>query len=229
MTSVVPPDVRRLVSVARDLGPLRERMVFIGGAVVPLLATERVLGRIRATSDVDAIAATASYADANAIGSAMRRAGFAPDVSGEHLHRWRSPHGVYFDLVPAGTHAGGTASALERAVIEAPSITTIDGLPIRHASAAAMVALKWNAYRDRGDGQPVYSHDVQDIVALLVERGSLVAECREAPAPIGPAATAALAALASDLDLDDVLAAHLGSAIDPREARRLVRGRLTGR
>lgn len=226
MTSAYPPDVRRLVSVARDLGDARHHVVFIGGAVVPLLASEQRLGRVRATSDVDAIIASNRYADAHAIGNAMRAAGFSPDVAAPHMHRWRSPHGVIFDLVPAGLHAGGTGSDLDLAVLAAPAVTVVDNLPIRHAGPAAMVALKWRAYLDRGDGQPVYSHDVQDIVALLAERETLVAECRAAAPPVGPAACDALAALTNDPDLDDVLAAHLGSAIDPREARLVVRARL---
>lgn len=227
MTRDLPPDVLRLVSVARDLGDLRERVVFIGGAVIPLLATEQVLGRIRATSDVDAIAATRSYADADALAGAMRGARFTPDVGGAHLHRWRSPHGVIFDLVPAGRHAGGTGSAVDLAVLASPLVTMANQIRIRHAGPAAMVALKWHAYRDRGDGQPIYSHDVQDMVALLAERPQLVAECQEAPPPIGRSAMAALQALAQDPDLDDILAAHLGSAMDPRSARRVVHERLT--
>jgi hypothetical protein len=46
--------------VARALGDLRERVVFVGGAIVPIPQTDPPFREARITSDVDAIIATVS-------------------------------------------------------------------------------------------------------------------------------------------------------------------------
>ena len=49
--------------VASRLGDLRERVVFIGGAIVDLLLTDAAAPPVRVTDDVDAIAQVISLVD----------------------------------------------------------------------------------------------------------------------------------------------------------------------
>lgn len=191
------PALARLREVAIALGPLVSRVVFIGGAIAPLLQTTPALRRVRATKDVDGVAASNSYADYGRLQEALRARGFieAGMVDSEprenHAHRWRSPTGVLFDLVPAGSHLGGTGSRWDAYALESAqhldislgpgSAAGVETLVIRHASAAAFLALKWAAYADRGRQDPLTSHDLEDIVALVASRPTLPAECATAP------------------------------------------------
>ena len=108
------PALDRLRRIAWQLGPLTERVVFIGGAVAPLLQTDDVLPRLRPTHDVDAVIATSSYAEPRPPRDALNAHGFseAPvtpeqDVP-NHTRRWIAPAGGgSFDFVPIGAHAGG--------------------------------------------------------------------------------------------------------------------------
>jgi len=52
-----------LRTVAFRLGPLRERVVFLGGATIALLITDVDGIDIRATDDVDVIVEVSSYFD----------------------------------------------------------------------------------------------------------------------------------------------------------------------
>ena len=75
------PALDALRRITVSLGNERERVVFIGGAIAPLLHTHAILPVVRPTKDVDAIVATATYADFGHLEDALRRSGFrVPDV-----------------------------------------------------------------------------------------------------------------------------------------------------
>jgi hypothetical protein len=59
----MPPSVQRLVTIAHELEEaLCEKIVFIGGAVLPILETDfTILRSARPTKDVDGVTGTTSY------------------------------------------------------------------------------------------------------------------------------------------------------------------------
>jgi len=176
------PELLPLVAVAKALGPLRDRVVFIGGAIAPLLQTAPVGGRIRPTDDVDGLVASAGSTEAGRMDAELRALGFRHAMESSHAHRWRSPDGTPFDLVPSGAHPGATASGWDRLAIETAVTTEVaPGVRARHASAPAFLALKWAAFLDRGAADPFASHDLEDILALLASRPGIVDEVVAAP------------------------------------------------
>ncbi len=103
------PSLDHVAAVAVALGDLRERVVFIGGAIAPLLQTNPPFPRARPTSDVDGVIATTVYAEAQHFHDALVARGFRRDLTDpRHAHRWIAPHGVPFDLVPTGALLGGS-------------------------------------------------------------------------------------------------------------------------
>lgn len=98
--------------------------------------------------------------------------------------------------------------ALETAV----EVEIEPGLKIRHASAPGFLALKWAAYRDRGADDPFSSHDLEDILALMVSRPTIVAELNEAPLNVQQIVQAGFRWLIESADYDDLVAGHLANA-----------------
>jgi hypothetical protein len=147
------PELRPLVAVAEALGPLRDRVVFIGGAIAPLLQTAPAGGRIRPTDDVDGLVALAASAEAGRLDAELRALGFRRPMS--EWDRIAVETAVSSDLSP--------------------------GLRVRHASAPAFLALKWAAFLDRGAADPSESHDLEDILALLASRPGIEEEVARAP------------------------------------------------
>lgn len=213
-----------LVRVARALGPLRDQVVFIGGAIAPLLQQEPPFAHARATSDVDAVVATTSYGRMHEVEVSLRQAGFRQGPSGgRHMYRWISPDGIPFDLVPAGEHTGGSGSSWDAlAIATALTAELAPGLAIRHASAPAFLALKWAAHEDRGRTDPLTSHDLEDIVALLASRPGLPSEVAAAPKELREFVRARAGSLLADPDIRYLLAAHLNNARDPAHAMQAV-------
>lgn len=81
MMNASDPNVILLERVAERLGPdLRERLVFIGGAVAGLLITDPAMPAIRPTEDVDLIFEAFGLADYHALEQVLQKQGFKRDV-----------------------------------------------------------------------------------------------------------------------------------------------------
>lgn len=217
----------RIISVATDLGPLGHEVVFIGGAIGALLHTEATIPAPRQTKDVDAVIASGSYGDLESLDRTLRGLQFVHLMEQRaHVHRWRSPAGILFDLVPAGALPGGSGNRWDELALRSAESATVVSVTFRHASAAAFIALKLEAFNDRGGGDWRASHDIEDVVALIASRPSIARELNEALPPIAARIRAFAASLLRDGVADEILSAHLNNASDPEEAVARARRRL---
>lgn len=219
------PSVQRIARVAKALGPLLPKVVFIGGAIAPLLQTDPPFEEPRPTKDVDGVIATATYRDMEQLGEQLRELGFRQDLSDTGpIHRWRSPDEDLCDLVPSGEHLGGSGQIWDRLALETSGEVDLGiGRPIRHASAPSFLALKWAAFLDRGKEDPFASHDLEDFLALLAARPSVLDETTASPSEIRSFLAGAVSEILNREDLDDLLASHLGNAQEyPRVRARVV-------
>jgi predicted nucleotidyltransferase len=222
------PSLDRIARVAEALGDLRDRVVFIGGAIAPLLQTHPPFPRARPTKDVDAVAATTSYRDIEALDQALRARDFrtppapstAENAGGRrqtHVHKWLAPGGIEFDLVPSGAHLGGSGSLWDQYALElAETVDIRKGLSIKHADAPTFLAMKWAAHHDRGKDDPVNSTDLEDILALIASRPTIIDELQRSPPELSQYVRDQTAGFLRNPDVGDLLAAHLNNATAPR-------------
>lgn len=232
MTQPGGPAIARVAAVAADLGDLATRVVFIGGAIAPLLQTDPPFPRARVTSDVDGVVASSTYAESERVHRELTRRGFHQAIGDKHVHRWIGPSGIPFDLVPAGEHLGGSGNPWDVIAIETAIEATIGGgITIRHVSAPAFLAQKWAAHHDRGREDPLGSHDLEDILALLASRPAILVEIAATPPELQAYLAGQAKGLLADPSADDLLAAHLNHAQDPAATTAAVKaalGRLAG-
>lgn len=222
------PSLDRVATVATELGDLATEVVFIGGAIAPLLQTDPPFPRARVTSDVDGVVASTSYGDYERLRLALDRRGFHQGTDAKHVHRWMSPSGIPFDLVPAGAHLGGSANPWDAIAIETAIQVEIGaGVRIKHVSAPAFLAQKWAAYHDRGSADPLASHDLEDILALLASRPRIVEEVAAAPAALRKYVAEQARAFLDSGDAEDLLAANLRNSQDPPSTISAVRALLS--
>lgn len=218
------PALERVAAVAVDLGDLAAQVVFIGGAIAPLLQTDPPFPRARVTSDVDGVIATSTYTEAQRLHEELARRGFRQAIGdAKHVHRWMGPSGIPFDLVPAGEHLGGSGNPWDTIAIDTAVETTVTGgVRIRHVSGAAFLAQKWAAHHDRGRDDPLGSHDLEDILALLASRPAILGEVAAAPAELRVYVAEQSKSFLADPSAADLLAAHLNSAQDAAATIRAV-------
>jgi predicted nucleotidyltransferase len=203
-----------LIEVARALGDLLDRVVFIGGTVAPLLQSDPVFAAPRPTADVDAIALTVSYTDFEAFREQLRTRGFQEKLNSKHAHRWTTPGPlqVPLDVVPIGTHLGASGNRWDQAALDtAVALEIADGLHIRHVSAPAFVALKLAAFTDRGQNDPFTSDDLEDIFALIASRREITDEVKSAPPNIREFVRDGIRDILAKAAFEDLMAAHLGN------------------
>jgi predicted nucleotidyltransferase len=221
-----------MISVAVALGRHQQRVIFIGGAVAPLLQTDPPFSRVRPTDDVDAIVETTSYADSAELEQALRDLGFkhGGPVKGanknQHAHRWYAPNGTPFDLVPLGDHLTASGNKWDFVAVQTAVSTTVEGVTIRHVSAPGFLVLKWAAYADRGGDYPMGSTDLEDIIALLASRSVILAEIAATAEDIRAYLRNSAAALIAHPDYADSLDAHLNNATQRVDVIRMVRLRM---
>jgi predicted nucleotidyltransferase len=222
------PALDRVAAVAVELGDFVAQVVFIGGSIAPLLQTDPPFPEARVTTDVDGVAATSTYSDAHRLSEELVRRGFRQAIEdAAHIHRWIGPSGIPFDLVPAGEHWSGSGNPWDVIAIEtAVEIRLTDDVTIRHVSAPAFLAQKFAAHCDRGAKDPLGSHDLEDILALLASRAHIADEVAAAPEILRAYVSEQTKTLLENPNVEDLLAAHLNNAQDPVQAIAAVRGLL---
>jgi predicted nucleotidyltransferase len=175
------PNLAPLVKIARALGPLRDEAVFVGGSVVGLLLTDPAAQRIRPTDDIDLIVEIATRPAFARLEERLRNAGFRNDPDGP-ICRWLY-HGTKVDVMPDDSKILGFSNPWYReALASALTRDLAKDLSIRLISAPCFLATKLTAFLDRGKGDFLASPDLEDLIAVIDGRDSLMAEIAGASA-----------------------------------------------
>ena len=177
------PNVLLLERVSEQLGEaLLEQLVFVGGAVAGVLITDPAMPEIRPTQDVDVICSVIVRSDYHQLGRQLRQRGFQEDSRpGAPLCRWCIDD-LVLDLMPAqGEILGFSSSWYPLALETAQQQGLPSGRSIRIVTAPVFLATKLEAFRGRGKGDFLFSHDLEDLMAVVDGRASLLEECRLSP------------------------------------------------
>lgn len=206
-------DQGALLGLLVEVGALRGRLVFTGGAVLPLYWERPSPFRVRPTKDADAVVACTRYLDYVALQAEFRRMGFR-DLAEEAapICRLRSPAGYLLDLMPTSPEVLGFGNPWFAAGhAQAMAVALADGTPLRIFPPALYLAAKAEAHASRGLADPWMSHDLEDIATLIACRPSLVGEVALAE----PALQAHVAAFAAEAlaipDVEELLEGHVGA------------------
>jgi len=177
------PNIFMLERAAEQLGEaLLEQLVFVGGAVAGVLVTDPAMPEIRPTQDVDVICSVITRSDYHQLGSQLRERGFDEDSRpGAPLCRW-CINDLVLDLMPTqGEILGFSNRWYPLALDTAQHQGLPSGRSIRMVTAPVFLATKLEAFRGRGQGDFLFSHDLEDLMAVVDGRAALVEECRLSP------------------------------------------------
>jgi predicted nucleotidyltransferase len=211
------PNVAMVEAVARALGKINERVVFVGGCSVGLLITDEARPVVRATQDVDVIAEIASVAEYHELSTELRQAGFAED-RGDVICRWRLG-ALMVDVMPTNEPTMGCTNRWHpQAVKDASAVSLPSGISVRLITGPLLLATKLEAFYDRGNGDFAASHDLEDIVNLIDGRGEIVKEVADADGPIRDYLQSEFDDLISNTAFAPMLPYHLGGT-DAEQAR----------
>jgi predicted nucleotidyltransferase len=180
------PNRDRLLRTARLLQPLLGELVFVGGQVAELLVTDPAAVRVRPTDDVDVVVPVTTRTAYHALQLRLMALGFTPDHREDApVCRMRTADDLILDVMPFDEAILGFSNRwYPYAFASATTLTLEPGLDVRIASAAAFLAMKWEAFESRGAANPMSSHDLEDLIAVVAGRTGIVEDVHAAPEEI---------------------------------------------
>lgn len=218
------PNLDMLEIMARKLGPLTERLVFVGGCTTGLFITDPLLPQIRVTRDVDVITEASSRLDYHQMEDELRRLGFSPDLRPEApICRWCIGD-MILDLMPTDESILGFANRwYPDALSNAIHCTLPSGQIIRTLTPAHFLGTKFEAFHGRGGDDYWASHDMEDIVCIIDGRAELVAEVASCPDDLRLYLHAEFTALRADLIFAEAVSGFLpGDAVSQTRGPRIL-------
>jgi hypothetical protein len=171
-----------LQQVAEKMGPLREKVVFLGGTVLPLLTTRPTGLCIRKSKDVDLLADFETKDEIYAFEDALWERGFKKRSTGA-VCRWILEE-IRIDVLPADPEVVGFNNQWCREAMSA--FLRVDlgrGLGVKITAAPWFLAAKFNAFYRRGEGDYNGSYDIYDMLVLIAGRPGMDQEILASAGP----------------------------------------------
>lgn len=161
-------NIKMLQTVANGLGNLKNEMVFVGGAVAELYASNPELSEIRPTIDVDCVIELRSRTAHAKLEDKLRAIGFANDTSkGAPICRWIYKD-ILVDVMPSDPDVLGFSNRWYIEGVEYKISKTLpDETEIFIFPPEYYLASKFEAHKGRGGEDLRQSHDFEDIIYIF--------------------------------------------------------------
>ena len=149
---------------------------FLGGSVLSLLVNDPTVDAIRVTKDVDVIVGVRTRREFHREERELEARGFRHDTSeAAPICRWVADD-IVVDVLPVRKEVLGWRSRWFEEALGAAKIVQIEGHSVKVISAPFFVALKLEAFEERGKGDFISSTDFEDVICLFNGRDSVVDE-----------------------------------------------------
>jgi predicted nucleotidyltransferase len=169
-----------LERAAQELEPFLDEVAFVGGATVALWITDPAAPEPRVTKDVDAVVEVFTRTAWYRFEDRLRARGLRNDASSPVICRWKAGvpgDELVVDLMPGDAGILGFENRWQRSALEhANGVDLPSGHRIRAISPPYLVATKLEAWKGRGGGDHLRSHDLEDIIRLVDGRVEIVGE-----------------------------------------------------
>lgn len=212
MSRVQNPNMEILMLAVNQLEELVDEMVFLGGCATGLLITDSASPSIRVTRDVDAIVQVATKREYYHLADKLREKGFAEDMSDDApLCRWTSED-VVLDVMPTEPDILGFGNKWYAIAADNTFEYRFEnGKSIQVVTAPYFLITKIEAFEGRGNGDFMYSHDIEDLVAVLEGRPELLEDIASADEGIKSALADKFKALLGETKFMESIPGHLPS------------------
>lgn len=149
---------------------------FLGGSLLTLLITDKTVDAIRVTKDVDVMMNIRTRKEYHEADSELEKRGFRHDTrEGAPICRWVMDD-LTVDMLPIREDVLGWRSRwFEDALVHADTIR-LGNRSVRVVSAPYFVALKLEAFEERGNMDFITSTDFEDVICLFNGRFGIVDE-----------------------------------------------------
>lgn len=171
--------------VAEGLGNLNKEVIFVGGAVTELYASQPETSLLRVTLDVDCIIRITTIVEYHKLETILRAKGFEHDINkNSPLCRWRYQN-ILVDIMPTNEKILGFTNKWYSLGFENKMVYQLsEKLHIYILSPEYYLAAKIEAFNNRGGTDLRQSHDFEDIIYLLENDSSLLSRLANSDKPV---------------------------------------------
>ena len=160
------------------LQPLRDELVFLGGATISIYITEFMHIKIRETFDVDCVVEVSHRLEYEEIAKKLRTLGFREDMESNVICRFKKGS-LILDVMPTDSKIlGFTNIWYKDGFVNAKEIQ-IEGEKIKVFDLPYLIATKIEAFKGRGNGEFLVSHDIEDIITLIDGRPTIAEDLKK--------------------------------------------------
>jgi predicted nucleotidyltransferase len=165
--------------VAKGLGQLRPKVVFLGGSATGFHITDKAGPEVRATKDVDIIVEVASRVDYHQLEETLRELGFFQKMQQDDpICRWYL-NDVIVDVMPTDENILGFSNRWYLSAIRnSVTIELERKMEIQIVTAPYFLGTKLDAFFGRGREDYLASHDMEDIIYLINGRVEILEEVK---------------------------------------------------
>ncbi|MEX2445000.1 MAG: hypothetical protein WD492_15470 [Alkalispirochaeta sp.] len=220
--------VSMIESVAGSLGEeLRERFVFVGGAVLELLISDPKVIDFRPTTDVDLVVEATTYGTYALVEQTLTDHGFMRVVGpGVPICRWRIGE-IIADVMPTEESILGYGNRWYSDVVRTATQHNLpSGAVIRLTAPQYFIATKLEAFRTRGNSDARISYDMEDIIAVLDGRPGIDEEVVGASPGVRSFIAGEFQLLNTDPDFQDAIQGYLSVSPDAATRRTAILERI---
>lgn len=169
-------NIGAIAEVATALKDLKEKMIFVGGAVVGLYSDDPAADEIRPTRDIDLILNIISMRHYQEVQGKLRKLGFHPDPFGHTICSYKYKN-IPVDIMSMEDGPFGPSNPWYKPGLENLWTVKAKDQEIKILSAPFYIATKFAAFNNRGKDYRT-SHDIEDIIYVIDNRTTIVEEVR---------------------------------------------------
>lgn len=222
------PNIKALQAVAERLDQLGLRYAFVGGAIVNLLVDDPDISPARPTDDIDVILEIITSERYSEVEARLRNLGFDHDTSdGAPRCRWKVKN-VAVDIMPTEEAGMGLNTAWFKEALATASEREFSRTRLKLISPAAFLVTKHMAFLDRGEDDYYASHDLEDFIAVVDGRESIIDDVDLAPVGLRDYLVAAVKALLEEAAFGEALPGHLPADQASQQRLPKLRAKLRG-
>ncbi|MGF1679453.1 MAG: hypothetical protein ACFCUX_09710 [Candidatus Methylacidiphilales bacterium] len=201
------PHAEHILKVHDSFSKFDRAFAFCGGSIAPLLYDTPARYTFRPTQDIDLMVLVNTDREYSKIEEELRNEGFCHDIHGP-LCRW-CYEGIVIDVMPTQGSLMGISTVWFEESVNTSQLLPLNGQLIPVITASGFIACKFEAFRDRGNGDYYMSHDIEDIVAVIDHRKSLPVELNNSEDPLATPAQKVINHIVRHPDFENIIAAHI--------------------
>ena len=203
--------------VALALGDINDEVVYVGGAIISLYATDEGAEQPRPTKDIDITVKVSTYSQMDQLRVRLATKKIYPAPAERVMYRYLYED-ILIDFIPyEDTPLGPTNQWLKPGFEKAYSVTIGDA-EIKILPVSIFLATKWEAFKNRGN-DPRMSHDFEDIIYVIDNNTDLVANITQADKNVKNFLKEMSHEILSNDSLNEIIECHLNpfTALERRE------------